>query len=439
MKLRKILAGLVAGVMAAGAMTLPTFAEIERVDAKATIAVASDAFNFSLELEFFESEEYGIVGQLHDLMGINSGSVTVTVSGITEGYELDYILVYGTYTPSGTGEKACTTCTADNCYGVKEYGVCRGTCIYNSDEGNFSKNDVCNYEYGKLEFFNVSGSSSPFTISDGLVGGTLRSITEFDVFLKKKTNSDDNSGSAPETSTPAAATTPALTTPVATTAPASIAPLVDEKSGVSISAAAGVLEEGTELKVETADVETDGNTATFDITLEKDGVKVNPNGTVTVTIDVPAALAGASKYYVYYQADDGTLTDMKATYADGKVTFNTNHFSTYILSVEPLIAEETTAAATSEESTTAVPDVTTEAPAAITNETTTTPAATTTETTTTPAATTIVAATTTQPASSAGSTDSGNNEDKNQPTGVSLIFIPAIAAAAGIIIAKKRK
>ena len=213
MKFRKILAGLVAGVMAAGAMTLPTFAEIERVDAKATIAVASDAFNFSHELEFFESEEYGIVGQLGDLMGINSGSVTVTVSDITEGYELDYILVYGTYTPSGTGEKACTTCTADNCYGIKEYGVCRGTCIYNSDQGNFSKNDVCDYEYGQIEAFNVSGSSSPFTVSDELVGGTLRSTLEFDVFLKEKTNSDDNSGSTPETTAPAATTTAATTAP----------------------------------------------------------------------------------------------------------------------------------------------------------------------------------------------------------------------------------
>ena len=222
MKLKKILAGIVAGVMAAGAMTLPAFAEIERVDAKATIAIESDAFNFSRELIFFESEEYGIVGQLGDLMGINSGSVTVTVSDITEGYELDYILVYGTYTPSGTGEKACTTCTADNCYGVKEYGVCRGTCIYNSDQGNFSENDVCGYEYGQFEAFNVSGSSSPFTVSDELVGGTLRSTTEFDVFLKKKTNSDDNSGSTPETTTPAAATPEpeATTQPAATTAPA---------------------------------------------------------------------------------------------------------------------------------------------------------------------------------------------------------------------------
>ena len=36
-------------------------------------------------------------------------------------------------------------------------------------------------------------------------------------------------------------------------------------------------------------------------------------------------------------------------------------------------------------------------------------------------------------------TPSGNNEDKNSPTGLVIAFIPAIAAAAGIIITKKRK
>ena len=38
-----------------------------------------------------------------------------------------------------------------------------------------------------------------------------------------------------------------------------------------------------------------------------------------------------------------------------------------------------------------------------------------------------------------GDTDNGNGDDKNQPTGVVLAVVPAIAAAAAIVVAKKRK
>lgn len=78
----------------------------------------------------------------------------------------------------------------------------------------------------------------------------------------------------------------------------------------------------------------------------------------------------------------------------------------------------------------------------VATEVTTTPAATTTTTTAAatpePEATTQPAATT-APAPSAGSTDGSNDEDKNQPTGVTLLVIPALAAASAIVIAKKRK
>lgn len=126
-----------------------------------------------------------------------------------------------------------------------------------------------------------------------------------------------------------------------------------------------------------ADINTDIHIYVLDITLiNAQGAAVQPNGSVTVKIQLPEDFEDSDTYYVYYQADDGTLTDMHATFENSCVVFTTNHFSTYILTTEKLVD------------------------------------------------------------------DSGNNADnpdKNQATGVTLLFIPAVAAAAGVIISKKRK
>ena len=141
-----------------------------------------------------------------------------------------------------------------------------------------------------------------------------------------------------------AETTPAETTPAgSTTTPPAAEPAVsveDKDTGVTVAAAKGVLEEGTELVVKPETVAAGATGAAFDISLEKGGKAVKPNGAVTVTIPVPEALAGAKKYYVFYKAADGTLTDMKASFADGKVTFDTTHFSTYIVSTVDLLADK---------------------------------------------------------------------------------------------------
>ena len=146
----------------------------------------------------------------------------------------------------------------------------------------------------------------------------------------------------------------------------------DKETGIEISAADGVLPEGAVLTVK-ADEENSSDTAVaFDITVTVDGKPADINGTVTVTIPVPEELKGKDKYYVYYKAEDGTLTDMKATCKDGVITFTTTHFSTYIVSAVDLLA------------------------------------------------------------------DNGSG-DGNPDTGVTLLLIPAIAAAAAVVISKKRK
>lgn len=202
-------------------------------------------------------------------------------------------------------------------------------------------------------------------------------------------SSDDNSGSA---STPSTSVTTATTT---STAPVENLIDEDEETGVQIVAADGVIEKGTVVNVviESTDLGDDAHFFVLDITLlnveGKDAKVVQPNGPVTVKIPLPEGFEENDTYYVYYQADDGTLTDMKATFEDGYVSFVTDHFSTYILTTEKLVNDSEDAAATA---------------------------------TTTPAA-----------------DDSGSDEDKNQATGVVIAIIPAIAAAAGVIISKKRK
>ena len=179
----------------------------------------------------------------------------------------------------------------------------------------------------------------------------------------------------PETTT-TPETQPEVTTTTAksentTTAPTENLIGEDKATGVQLLAADGVISEGTQLnvKIGSADITIDAHIYVLDITLvNAQGATVQPNGSVTVKIPLPEGFEDSGTYYVYYQDDDGKLTDMHATFtSDGYVTFTTTHFSTYILSPEKL------------------------------------------------------------------------SDDAIPNTGVVLLIIPALAAAAGIVISRKRK
>ncbi|MDR1631060.1 MAG: LPXTG cell wall anchor domain-containing protein [Oscillospiraceae bacterium] len=66
----------------------------------------------------------------------------------------------------------------------------------------------------------------------------------------------------------------------------------------------------------------------FDIALIKDGVKVQPNGKVLVSIPVPQGYDG-SKCKVYRIEADGGKTDMNASLKSGRLEFEADHFSLY--------------------------------------------------------------------------------------------------------------
>lgn len=117
------------------------------------------------------------------------------------------------------------------------------------------------------------------------------------------------------------------------TAPEFVEKVTDSKTNITVSAdKKGVIPEGTVLTVETKS--STANKIVYDITLTKDGKAVQPNGKVTVKIPVSAELG--KKANVYRQETNGKYTNMKASYKDGFMVFETEHFSTYVVTTENL-------------------------------------------------------------------------------------------------------
>ena len=76
------------------------------------------------------------------------------------------------------------------------------------------------------------------------------------------------------------------------------------------------------------------NYKVFDITLESNGKKIQPNGNVKISIPIPSDM-GVENLIVYRVAEDGKKTEYKVTVETVEnvkyATFETNHFSTYVL------------------------------------------------------------------------------------------------------------
>ena len=74
-----------------------------------------------------------------------------------------------------------------------------------------------------------------------------------------------------------------------------------------------------------------GNYAVYELDLtDGNGTEIHQlNGKVSVTMDIPFTMAENSTLKVY-RVDNGTLVNCPATVSNGKITFETDHFSTYI-------------------------------------------------------------------------------------------------------------
>ena len=82
-------------------------------------------------------------------------------------------------------------------------------------------------------------------------------------------------------------------------------------------------------------VETLVKYAVYELDLtDGDGVKIQQlNGKVSVTMNIPFTMSENTTLKVY-RVDNGTLVNCPATVSDGKVIFETDHFSTYIFAEE---------------------------------------------------------------------------------------------------------
>lgn len=90
----------------------------------------------------------------------------------------------------------------------------------------------------------------------------------------------------------------------------------------------GALPENASLAVET--ISSSPTRVSYNISLMANGQAVQPGSDVTVKIPVPSGMDGAA-CKVYRAEADGTYTDMNAVYANGSLTFTTDHFSEYVV------------------------------------------------------------------------------------------------------------
>lgn len=78
----------------------------------------------------------------------------------------------------------------------------------------------------------------------------------------------------------------------------------------------------------------------YDITLKSNGVAIQPNGKVKISIPIPTDY-DKTKLAVYRIADDGTKTKYDIKVTDNLATFETDHFSTYILAENNVTTDNT--------------------------------------------------------------------------------------------------
>lgn len=82
------------------------------------------------------------------------------------------------------------------------------------------------------------------------------------------------------------------------------------------------------------------NFKVFDITLKVNDTNIQPNGKVKISIPIPAGF-DASKLIVYRLDENNTKTEYQVTTANEYATFETDHFSTYILGEKSELSNET--------------------------------------------------------------------------------------------------
>ena len=105
--------------------------------------------------------------------------------------------------------------------------------------------------------------------------------------------------------------------------------LTDKATSISVG---GVVNSNADLNVSKLENTYEKSVATYDITLQKDGIAIQPDGTITVKIP-----SNVENCKVMWLKDDGTAEDMNAKYTDGCYVFTTDHLSVYALVLDKTI------------------------------------------------------------------------------------------------------
>ena len=99
--------------------------------------------------------------------------------------------------------------------------------------------------------------------------------------------------------------------------------LTDTNTNITVS---GVMQDDTVINVTKLENTFKNAVATYDITLQKNGAVIKPDG--AITIKIPSDVKDCK---VMWLKDDGTAEDMNAEYIDGCYVFTTDHLSVYAL------------------------------------------------------------------------------------------------------------
>ena len=99
--------------------------------------------------------------------------------------------------------------------------------------------------------------------------------------------------------------------------------LIDTNTGITVK---GTMNPDTTLDIEKVENTVDNSVATYDITLKNNGVLIQPESTITISI--PSTEINCK---VVCLKDDGTVQDMNAEYNNGYYVFETDHLSKYAI------------------------------------------------------------------------------------------------------------
>lgn len=138
---------------------------------------------------------------------------------------------------------------------------------------------------------------------------------------------------------------------------------IDKDTKIKLDTTSAVVPEGTTLEAKEVKSGSNYNVVVkavenevdkfvlYDINLMNNNAKIQPNGKVKVSIPVPSGF-DINKIVVYRVAEDGTKTKLDVTVKDSYITFETDHFSNYVVGEEKTTttAEETSKADTSKTS-----------------------------------------------------------------------------------------